>query len=184
MKSSENWRRKSYIYNTYFQISIINTVILTSMIILRIFLKRIVSASDFFFRRLWPFWAPFRRPFINVKALGNNEIKPILVNISMRKTLRTLAWWFALHSWGENIQSVLSSARHFEKIVEILTLSLSSSNLSIISLVTRPVLADRPRLPSVISQKEEFPDLLSLSAYATSPAILKAVLMPENDTFF
>jgi len=50
------------------------------------------------------------------------------------------------------------------------------------SLATRPVSGNCPRLISGLSQKEEFPDLLS-PPYATSPAILKAVLMPENDTF-
>lgn len=43
------------------------------MIFFRIFLKRIVSASDFFFKRLCPFWAPLSRAFINVKALTENK---------------------------------------------------------------------------------------------------------------
>ena len=43
------------------------------MIFLRIFLKRIVSASDFFFKRLWPFCAPFSLAFIIVKALEKRQ---------------------------------------------------------------------------------------------------------------
>ena len=46
------------------------------MIFLRIFLKRIVSASDFFFKRLWPFCAPFSLAFIIVKALEKRQFFP------------------------------------------------------------------------------------------------------------
>ena len=42
---------------------------LTSMIVFKIFLNLIVKASDFFFKRLCPFWAPFNRSFIVVMAL-------------------------------------------------------------------------------------------------------------------
>ena len=59
----------------------------------------------------------------------------------------------------------------------------SPSVSSMFSLATKPLSDNRPRLISGLSQKEELPDLLSLCPYATSPAILKAVLMPENDTF-
>lgn len=41
----------------------------TSMIFFKIFLKRILSASAFFLRRLCPFCAPFSRSFIDFNAL-------------------------------------------------------------------------------------------------------------------
>lgn len=41
----------------------------TSIIFLRICLNRSVKASDFFFKRLRPVWAPFKRAFMMVWAL-------------------------------------------------------------------------------------------------------------------
>lgn len=43
----------------------------TSIIFLRICLNRSVKASDFFFNRLRPVWAPFKRAFMMVWALLN-----------------------------------------------------------------------------------------------------------------
>lgn len=136
---------------------------LTSMICLRIFLKRIVNASDFFFRRLWPFCAPFRRAFISVKALENNEISPNVIDISIIKILITVTWLFALHSWRENVQPVFSSARHVGKRNAQKSLFPSVLCFVMFSLATKPLSGNRPRLISGLSQKEEFPDLLSLS---------------------
>lgn len=46
----------------------------TSIIFLRICLNRSVKASDFFFSRLRPVWAPFKRAFMMVWALLNKWI--------------------------------------------------------------------------------------------------------------
>ena len=58
--------------------------ICTSIIFFKIILNRIVKASAFFFSKEWPFWAPFKRPFIMVKALKiekttaiNNELMKV-----------------------------------------------------------------------------------------------------------
>ena len=82
-----------------------------------------------------------------------------------QKNLIILTCLFALHSRGENVQPVFSSARHIERIVEIFNPRWVSSLfvLSMFSLATRPPLPNRPRLISGLLQKEEFPDLLSLS---------------------
>lgn len=45
----------------------------TSTIFLRISRNRMLSASAFFLRREWPFWAPFRRAFITVCALNQTN---------------------------------------------------------------------------------------------------------------
>jgi len=87
------------------------------MIFFRIFLNRIVRASDFFFKRLCPFCAPLSRAFINVKALRENN--PNFINISMGETHLSSVGIYGLHSRGKNVQPVLSSTGHFEKIQKV-----------------------------------------------------------------
>lgn len=52
-----------------------NSNLPTSIIFLRICLNRSVKASDFFFKRLRPVWAPFKRAFMMVWALVSRGIK-------------------------------------------------------------------------------------------------------------
>lgn len=75
-----------------------NSNLPTSIIFLRICLNRSVKASDFFFRRLRPVWAPFKRAFMMVWALVSRETKKKHPASSegIRKKLR---WSFLTCMW-------------------------------------------------------------------------------------
>ena len=62
-------------------------VCFVSTIFLRISLNLNCNASAFFFNRLWPFWAPLRRPFIAVMAPEKGGFLTTLVKVNQVMTL-------------------------------------------------------------------------------------------------